>query len=148
MFSAQILALKGVKLFNNDRDTVEVKLGKESRVKAAYSYFNQEQGYDLRISPVVTAASGREYIKSTLSLSQDGQRRYFNGILNAVKKVGSDFLYAGHIDVGEGERVKMFVKKPTEKGFFPVSFSKDTARSEDSSSFVQGNNFDSNVVPF
>jgi hypothetical protein len=127
---ARVVALKNVKLFDNGRDNVEIKLGKESRVKAAFSYFDSVQGYDIRVSPETTAASGRKYTKVSLSLSLNGGRTYYNGILNTVKKAGSKFAYTGYVTV-DGERLKVMVQNKGSSSFYPVSFSKEKASNKE-----------------
>ena len=125
--ATEISKLKNVKLFRNDRETVEVKIDKETRVPALLSYFNSEAGYDLRVSPVVTAKSGRQFQKISLSVVEADKRLFFNGLLNPVKKEVSAYAYVGHLEV-EGERIKVMIKHPEEgKSYYQVAFSKEAA---------------------
>lgn len=134
---ARVAALKNVRVFENARDNIEIKLGRDSRVKAAFSYFDSVQGYDIRVSPQTTAASGRQYTKISLSLSLNGARSYYNGILNAVKKAGSRFAYTGYVTV-DGERLKVMVANKSNSGFYPVTFSKEKAQANPSPQATQG----------
>lgn len=121
---ARVLKLGNVKLFENTRPNVEVILGKGNRQQAKYSYFDSVQGYDIRVSDLVQAASGRNYTKMTLSLSLNGSRTFYNGILNTVKKVGSAFAYTGYVEV-DGVKLKVMVKGKGQGKYYPVTFSVD-----------------------
>ena len=124
-----IVALKNVKLFQNQKDEVQVSLKKDVRVKAELSYFEAEGElpYDIRVAPLTKSdKTGREFIKVSLSTGKGDQRQYFSGLLNVVKKEGSDFSHAGTIDVDGIRTIKMMVRKPAEgKSYYTVKFSKE-----------------------
>lgn len=123
-----IVGIKNAKLFPNDRDTVEVKLSKDKKVKAAMSYFDENVGYDIRISPPTMSANQRSYIKLSLSLGKGEDRKYFNGLLNPVKKEGSAYSFAGSLDVEGLRTVKVMVKAPVDGAqYHTVIFSKAKA---------------------
>lgn len=124
-----VIAIKNAKLFPNERDNVEVKIGKDRRVKAALSYFDSNVGFDIRVAPPQKAKeTGREYIKLSLSVGKEQNRKFFNGLLNVVKKEGSKYSYSGHLDVDGTRTVKVMVKKPEEgTAFHTVIFSKEKA---------------------
>ncbi len=122
-----VIAIKNAKLFPNDRDNVEVKIGKEARVKAMLSYFDSNIGYDIRVAPPQKAKeTGREYIKLSLSVGKDEGRKFYNGLLNVVKKADSNYSFSGYLDVDGVRTVKVMVKKPAEgTAFHTVIFSKE-----------------------
>ena len=121
-----VVSLKNVKLFNNTRDDVQVKIGKDTKVKAEYSYYDKDAKYDLRVAPVQTSpTTNRSYIRVSLALGEGESRKYLNGLLNPVKKEGSNFSFAGYLDADDG-RIKVMVRKPEEgKSYQLVSFSED-----------------------
>lgn len=127
-----VVGIKNAKLFPNDRDNVEVKIGKDLKIKAALSYFDSNVGYDIRVAPPQKAKeSGREYIKVTMSVGKEQDRKYFNGLLNVVKKADSNYSFAGYLDVEGTRTVKVMVKKPAEgTAFHTVIFSKEKVKAE------------------
>ena len=123
----KVLALKNIRVFENSRENVEVKVSKAEKVKAFYSYFDSEKGYDIRISPELVSQSGKKYQKVVMSISSDGERSFFNGLVNPVRKEGSKVKLTGTLDV-DGQKVKIFIKEKSAGNYFPVSFSKEAAK--------------------
>lgn len=124
-----VVGIKNAKLFPNDRDTIEVKIGKDTRVKADLSYFDSNAGYDIRVAPPQKAKeTGREYIKLSLSVGKEQDRKFYNGLLNVVKKADSKYSFSGYLDVDGVRTVKVMVKKPVEgTAFHTVTFSIEKA---------------------
>jgi hypothetical protein len=124
---AGIIGIDG-KLFPNSKEDVTVNIGKDKKVPAALSYFVKEgdKPYSLRVTPEITAANGRKYYKAVLVTGLGDQRKYYDGLLNVVKKEGSEFAFAGSLDVEGSRTIKVMVRKPAAgKTYYTVKFSKE-----------------------